>query len=90
MTGARSDVMKIGTLCSTQTFTSCSSRALDACTIWFTATGPTGLPGLAARNAASSSPICVSHSSSNSAGRAFSAGNDPTMPALHCASTSSG
>src|SRR6266851_7345711 len=32
----------------------------------------------------------VSHSSSFSTGRAFSAGNEPTMPALHWAMTSSG
>src|SRR4051812_39597905 len=30
------------------------------------------------------------HSSSSAGGRAFSAGNDPTMPALHWAMTSSG
>jgi hypothetical protein len=32
----------------------------------------------------------VSHSPSFSTGRAFSAGNEPTMPALHWAITSSG
>ena len=32
----------------------------------------------------------LSHSSSFSTGRAFSAGNEPTMPALHWAITSSG
>src|SRR3984893_14218747 len=32
----------------------------------------------------------TSHSSSSAGGRAFSAGNDPTMPALHCAITRSG
>ena len=32
----------------------------------------------------------VSHSSSFSTGRAFSAGNEPTTPALHWAITSSG
>src|SRR3978361_966403 len=31
-----------------------------------------------------------SHSSSSAGGRAFSAGNDPTTPALHCAITRSG
>src|ERR1700748_1809411 len=31
-----------------------------------------------------------SHSSSNSGGRAFNDGNDPTTPALHCAMTRSG
>src|SRR5215475_9472146 len=30
------------------------------------------------------------HSSSSSGGRAFSAGNEPTTPALHCAITRSG
>src|SRR5436305_5161859 len=32
----------------------------------------------------------ASHSSSNAGGRAFSAGNAPTTPALHCAITRSG
>src|SRR3954453_4770058 len=32
----------------------------------------------------------TSHSSSSTGGRAFSAGNDPTTPALHCAITRSG
>ena len=40
--------------------------------------------------AASSSVIRASHSSSSSGGRAFSDGNEPTTPALHCAITSSG
>src|SRR5260370_37582083 len=39
---------------------------------------------------ASCSLIRASHSSSSAGGRAFSAGNDPTMPALHCAITRSG
>ena len=34
--------------------------------------------------------IRLSHSSSTGAGRAFSAGNAPTMPALHWAMTRSG
>ena len=40
--------------------------------------------------AASSSVICASQSSSCDAGLAFSAGNEPTMPALHCARTNRG
>src|SRR5512143_688105 len=32
----------------------------------------------------------ASHSSSSAAGRALSAGNEPTTPALHCAITRSG
>ena len=40
--------------------------------------------------AASSSVISASHSSSCASGRALSAGNEPTTPALHCASTSAG
>jgi hypothetical protein len=40
--------------------------------------------------AASVSVIRTSHSSSSAGGRAFSAGNEPTTPALHCAITSSG
>jgi hypothetical protein len=39
---------------------------------------------------ASSSLIRASHSSSSAGGRAFSAGNEPTTPALHCAITRSG
>ena len=41
-------------------------------------------------SAASVSVISASHSSSCSAGRAFSAGIEPTTPALHCAITSFG
>ena len=41
-------------------------------------------------NAASSSVICTSHSSSTGAGRAFNAGNAPTTPALHCSMTRRG
>src|SRR6202034_4302491 len=40
--------------------------------------------------AASSSLFRASHSSSSAGGRAFSEGNDPTIPALHCAITRSG
>ena len=36
------------------------------------------------------SVISASHSSSSSAGRALSAGIEPTMPALHCAITRRG
>ena len=69
---------------------SCSSRSLLLCTIWLTANGAAGASGWARSWAASASVISASHSSSCDAGRAFSAGNEPTMPALHCAITSFG
>src|ERR1700692_3225436 len=82
--------MIIGTLCFSHSARSCSSRLFDRCTIWFTANGAASRPGLALSCAASSSLIRASHSSSSAGGRAFSAGNDPTIPALHCAITRSG
>ena len=54
------------------------------------ANGADGASGCALSCAASSSLIRASHSSSSAGGRAFSAGNDPTIPALHCAITRSG
>src|SRR5882762_10117231 len=87
---APSDEMIIGTLCFSHSARSCSSRLFERCTIWLTANGADGRPGCALSYAASSSLIRPSHSSSSSAGRAFSAGNDPTTPALHCAITRSG
>ena len=69
---------------------SCSSRSLDLCTIWLIAKGAAGCSGWAWSYAASVSVISASHSSSCAAGRALSAGNEPTMPALHWAMTSSG
>ena len=63
---------------------------MDVWTIWLTANGATGRPGLAALKSASSVAMRVSHFDNSSAGRALSAGNDPTMPAWHCAMTSSG
>src|ERR1700753_2652311 len=82
--------MMIGTLCFSQSARSCSRRLFDRCTIWLTANGADGRSGWAASKAASSCLIRVSHSSSNSGGRAFSAGNAPTIPALHWAITRSG
>ena len=82
--------MTTGTLYLTQAARSCSSRTFDLCTIWLTAKGAARRAGLAALWAASVSVISASHSSSCSAGRALSAGNEPTMPALHWASTSGG
>src|SRR6266496_4139566 len=87
---APSEVIIIGTLCFSQTARSCSSRLFDRCTIWLTANGADGRSGCALSWAASSSLIRASHSSSSAGGRAFSAGNDPTTPALHCAITRSG
>src|SRR5258705_10550518 len=87
---APSEVMTTGTLCFSQTARSCSSRLLDLCTIWLTANGADGRSGLALSCAASSCLIRAIHSSSSAGGRAFSAGNDPTTPALHCAITRSG
>ena len=69
---------------------SCSSRSLLLWTIWLIANGAAGRSGWARSCAASVSVISASHSSSCSAGRAFSAGIEPTMPALHCAMTSLG
>src|SRR5450755_1327929 len=82
--------MMTGTLCFSQSARSCSSRLFDRCTIWLTAKGADGRSGCVLSYAASSSLIRTSHSSSRSGGRAFSAGNDPTIPALHCAITRSG
>src|SRR5216684_2130879 len=82
--------MTIGTLCFSQSARSCSSRLFDRCTIWFTANGADSRSGCTLSCAASSSLIRTSHSSNRSGGRAFSAGNDPTIPALHCAITRSG
>jgi len=42
------------------------------------------------RPASSAASICVSQSSSASFGRALSAGNEPTIPDLHCSITSCG
>jgi hypothetical protein len=87
---APSEVITIGTRHLAQVAMSCSSRVLERWTIWLTAKGAAGRSGLARSQAASSSVIRCSHSSSSDWGRAFSAGNEPTMPALHCAITSSG
>ena len=69
---------------------SCSSRSLLLCTIWLIANGAAGWSGWPRSQAASVSVISASHSSSCAAGRALSAGIEPTMPALHCAMTSLG
>src|SRR5580704_10441963 len=82
--------MIIGTLCFSHSARSCSSRLLERCTIWLTANGADSRSGCALSCVASSSLIRTSHSSSSAGGRAFSAGNDPTIPALHCAITRSG
>ena len=82
--------MMIGTSCLTQTSMSCISRSLEAWTIWLTAKGAILRVGSAALAAASSALMRVSQTSSWSAGRAFSAGNEPTTPTRHCAMTSSG
>src|SRR5689334_16726242 len=87
---APSEVISIGTLYFSQTARSASSRLLDLCTIWFTANGADRRSGCALSQAASSSLMRAIHSSSSEAGRAFSAGNEPTTPALHCAITRSG
>ena len=82
--------MTIGAFHFTVSARSSSSRLLDLCTIWLTANGAAGLSGWARSCAASASVISCSHSSSWLIGRALSAGNEPTMPALHCAITSAG
>ena len=82
--------MTMGTLYLAQTCMSCSSRSLLLCTIWLIAKGAEGRSGFALSQAARVSVISASHSSSSSAGRALSAGMEPTMPALHCSITSLG
>ena len=52
--------------------------------------GATGASGFSSAYAASRSRISPSHASSCSWGRALSARNAPTIPAVHCATTSSG
>jgi hypothetical protein len=69
---------------------SCSSRSLLLCTIWLMANGRRRLSGCALSYAASVSVISASQSSSCAAGRALSAGMEPTTPALHCSITSLG
>jgi hypothetical protein len=87
---APSEVITTGTLYFAQTCMSCSSRSLLLCTIWLIANGAAFASGCARSCAASVSVISASHSSSCAAGRAFSAGIAPTMPALHCSITSFG
>src|SRR5829696_6540445 len=82
--------MTIGTRCLTQVSMSCISRSLEAWQIWLTAYGATFFSGCSALYSPSSFSIRLSHSESFSTGRAFSAGNEPTTPALHWAITSSG
>ncbi len=84
------EVITTGTLYLAQRATSSSRRLLVLWTIWFTAKGAAGISGWARSQAASSSVIRASHSSSCEIGRAFSDGNEPTMPALHWAITRSG
>ena len=61
---------------------SVSSRSLERCTISFTAKGADTWSGCSRSCAASSALMRVNHSPGATAGRAFSAGNEPTMPAL--------
>src|SRR5689334_14851447 len=82
--------MTIGTSYFAQTPRSCSSRSLLLWTIWLIANGAAGRSGWARSHAASASVISASHSSSCSAGRALSAGIEPTTPDVHCATTSFG
>ena len=82
--------MTIGTLYLAHTCMSCSSRSLLLCTIWLIANGAAGRSGWSRFQAASVSVISASHSSSCSAGRALSAGIEPTTPAVHWAMTSFG
>src|SRR3546814_3066069 len=75
--------MMIGTCHFAQVARSASRRSLERWTIWLTANGAAGRSGCTRFHAASSSVIRCSHSSSNDCGRALSAGNEPTTPALH-------
>ena len=88
--GALSDVMTIGTLCAITTSVSSSSRLLALLTIRLTANGATFRSGCSRRYFPSASSMRVSQRSSSSCGRAFSAGNEPMTPALHCSITRSG
>ena len=80
----------IGTLYFTHMAMSCSKRSLLLCTIWLIAKGAAGWSGCSRLCAAKASVISINHSSNCSAGRALSAGIEPTTPALHCAITSLG
>src|SRR5271156_3908573 len=82
--------MTIGTRNLTQSSRSCWSRSFERCTIRFTANGAALRPGWVLSQAASAEVICSSHSCSREAGRAFSEGNAPTTPLVHCAITRSG
>ena len=82
--------MTIGAFHLTVSAISSSSRAFDLWTIWLTANGAAGRSGWARSWAPSASVISCSHSSSWEMGRALSAGNAPTIPALHWAITSAG
>src|SRR5690606_2444034 len=82
--------MMIGTLYFMMSSMSCSSRLFERCTIWLIANGAAGLSGCFLLYASNSSVISCSHSSNCDEGRAFNAGMEPTMPALHCSMTSFG
>jgi hypothetical protein len=82
--------MTIGTLCLTIVAMSASRRSLLLWTIWFTANGADRRSGCMRSYAANVSVVSASQSSSSDAGRALSAGIDPTTPALHCSITSFG
>ncbi len=84
------EVITIGTLYFSHSSRSFSRRSLVLCTIWFTANGADGWSGCSRSQAASSSVMRASHSSSCDSGRAFSDGNEPTTPALHWAMVKSG
>ena len=85
--GARRLVMMIGTWWRMHTSRSWSRRSLDWWMIWLTAKGAILAPGCACLRCASAASIVVSHSSNICAGRALSAGNEPTTPLSHWAMT---
>ena len=81
----------MGTLYLAQTCMSCSSRSLLLCTIWLMANGAAGALGVrlvvgGQRLGDLGQPFVQLFD----AGRALSAGIEPTTPALHCSITSLG
>src|SRR5206468_12030821 len=86
--GDPTDVITISGRCRSSTCRSCSSRALERCTIRLAQTGADGLP-LASACAFNLISISASHCSNCSGLRQFTVGNEPITPLRHAATTSS-
>src|SRR3546814_686357 len=80
---APSEGMVIGTFHFSQVAMSASSRSFERWTIWLTAKGAESRSGLSRSQAASSSVMRWSHSSSSGCGRALSAGKLPKIGRAH-------